>query len=1572
MNLTVGAQSQNVTESGNHAVSVTIDGVTTATYDGKVELDLTTGDSITLTGTVDVSSASFVNAADSMTAWTNDTGDTVVLTNASVTMTSAQHNNLLETAGGTVTATGDGTTGNAAETITLNTDGTVAALAAVENYVLAADVNLTVGAQSQNVTESGNHAVSVTIDGVTTATYDGKVELDLTTGDSITLTGTVDVSSASFVNAADSMTAWTNDTGDTVVLTNASVTMTSAQHNNLLETAGGTVTATGDGTTGNAAETITLNTDGTVAALAAVENYVLAADVNLTVGAQSQNVTESGNHAVSVTIDGVTTATYDGKVELDLTTGDSITLTGTVDVSSASFVNAADSMTAWTNDTGDTVVLTNASVTMTSAQHNNLLETAGGTVTATGDGTTGNAAETITLNTDGTVAALAAVENYVLAADVNLTVGAQSQNVTESGNHAVSVTIDGVTTATYDGKVELDLTTGDSITLTGTVDVSSASFVNAADSMTAWTNDTGDTVVLTNASVTMTSAQHNNLLETAGGTVTATGDGTTGNAAETITLNTDGTVAALAAVENYVLAADVNLTVGAQSQNVTESGNHAVSVTIDGVTTATYDGKVELDLTTGDSITLTGTVDVSSASFVNAADSMTAWTNDTGDTVVLTNASVTMTSAQHNNLLETAGGTVTATGDGTTGNAAETITLNTDGTVAALAAVENYVLAADVNLTVGAQSQNVTESGNHAVSVTIDGVTTATYDGKVELDLTTGDSITLTGTVDVSSASFVNAADSMTAWTNDTGDTVVLTNASVTMTSAQHNNLLETAGGTVTATGDGTTGNAAETITLNTDGTVAALAAVENYVLAADVNLTVGAQSQNVTESGNHAVSVTIDGVTTATYDGKVELDLTTGDSITLTGTVDVSSASFVNAADSMTAWTNDTGDTVVLTNASVTMTSAQHNNLLETAGGTVTATGDGTTGNAAETITLNTDGTVAALAAVENYVLAADVNLTVGAQSQNVTESGNHAVSVTIDGVTTATYDGKVELDLTTGDSITLTGTVDVSSASFVNAADSMTAWTNDTGDTVVLTNASVTMTSAQHNNLLETAGGTVTATGDGTTGNAAETITLNTDGTVAALAAVENYVLAADVNLTVGAQSQNVTESGNHAVSVTIDGVTTATYDGKVELDLTTGDSITLTGTVDVSSASFVNAADSMTAWTNDTGDTVVLTNASVTMTSAQHNNLLETAGGTVTATGDGTTGNAAETITLNTDGTVAALAAVENYVLAADVNLTVGSGTQNVTTGTGTVVIDSNDEATLSGTYDGTSGNVTINISADANISGATFTSIEAITLEAGVTLTGTRDQLTGGLSITGGTALQILSDDTTDGQYTLDASASLDISDFAVTTNFVEGDDQTTVTKNLVLGAGATLNLTAAQAATGGSELTIGDGDAAATVTVEELENLISANLMGITVDNLIAEVAVSGSVSLGGNLNNAALVITSADTIPVLDLADAVSVDSIDFNNLELEVVLTTAQYTGGDGLSVTNTTNAQTIQVVNESGSAATVTQLAGIETYKLNATTAADDMTFNMLETDDSVDLTRSGDAGRDGDSFG
>ena len=90
-------------------------------------------------------------------------------------------------------------------------------------------------------------------------------------------------------------------------------------------------------------------------------------------------------------------------------------------------------------------------------------------------------------------------------------------------------------------------------------------------------------------------------------------------------------------------------------------------------------------------------------------------------------------------------------------------------------------------------------------------------------------------------------------------------------------------------------------------------------------------------------------------------------------------------------------------------------------------------------------------------------------------------------------------------------------------------------------------------------------------------------------------------------------------------------------------------------------------------------------------------------------------------------------------------------------------------------------------------------------------------------------------------------------------------------------------------------------------------------MGITGDNLIDEVAVSGSVSLGGNLNNAALVITSADTIPVLDLADAVSVDSIDFNNLELEVVLTTAQYTGGDGLSVTNTTNAQTIQVVNES-----------------------------------------------------
>ena len=398
---------------------------------------------------------------------------------------------------------------------------------------------------------------------------------------------------------------------------------------------------------------------------------------------------------------------------------------------------------------------------------------------------------------------------------------------------------------------------------------------------------------------------------------------------------------------------------------------------------------------------------------------------------------------------------------------------------------------------------------------------------------------------------------------------------------------------------------------------------------------------------------------------------------------------------------------------------------------------------------------------------------------------------------------------------------------------------------------------------------------------------------------------------------------------------------------------DTITLTAGGDIKGAK----GATNTAGEATTASTVNIT-GSVSMTAAQHEGFT-----TITAAGG------SDQITLSGSGDVTADAAIETYDLGDDGRtITLADAGQSVTGGIGADTINTASLTSLTGSINGGGGANKLVTGANLDISGAaSFANIQSIEIGGDFTLDVTRAQLDAiaitEVAGTGGSSVRIASDGVTADQFDLAAGASLDISASSVAIAFLDGDTPSTVT-DLVLGEGSSLKLTAAQAATGGSELTIGDGEAAATVTVEELENLTSADLTGITVDNLIAEVAVSGSDSLGGNLNNAALVITSADTTPVLDLTGAGSVDSIDFNDLELEVILSTTQYNGGDGLSVTNTTNAQTIQIVNESGSSATVTQLAGIETYKLNASTAADSITFNTLETDDSVNLTRSGHA--------
>ena len=306
--------------------------------------------------------------------------------------------------------------------------------------------------------------------------------------------------------------------------------------------------------------------------------------------------------------------------------------------------------------------------------------------------------------------------------------------------------------------------------------------------------------------------------------------------------------------------------------------------------------------------------------------------------------------------------------------------------------------------------------------------------------------------------------------------------------------------------------------------------------------------------------------------------------------------------------------------------------------------------------------------------------------------------------------------------------------------------------------------------------------------------------------------------------------------------------------------------------------------------------------------------------------------------------------------------------MTGGSAADIINTGSLTSLTGDIDGGAGANKLVTGANLDISGAnSFANIQTIEIGGDFSLAVTRAQLDA-ITITevggsNGSSINISSDGSSANKFELSASASLDISASAVSIGFLDGADPSAVNA-LELGNGSTLKLTAAQAVTG--PLTISEaGGATATIVVEELESTTSADLSNITVTNFTSEVAVSGSVSLTGDLNDSALKITAADTTPVLTLTSAGSVDSVDFNNLSgIEVIMSTTQYTENDGLSVSGTTNAQTLQLVNSTSGADTVTQLSGIETYKLNATTAADSITFNALESAGSVNLTRMGHA--------
>jgi len=666
------------------------------------------------------------------------------------------------------------------DTITLTgTAQPILARTSIENYVLANtsgnDFSFVDGTGTLSVVTSGSNNDIVRTG--TQTSFTG-VTLNLAgnsgfVGDTlfITTTGT-DISG---INGGAETTAETIN-----IVANGTVSMTVAQHEGFTAP----FIATG-------VETVIITDDGLINAEEAIENYDLSADVNTI-------VVNELNGAVNI-VD--TTNTGDGDtvvINKDVVATGTWNLTNTNDVLE---VNGTGTKVSGVNGgaatSAESLVLAGAinGLTLTQTQHEAFTSS---TATA--------GADTLIIIGAGTVTAFDNVENYNLSNAANtLIVNANETNVNilAVGGSSDKIDVGG-------NKVGGNWSLGalaDTIVAANGADISG---VNTGSATTAEVIQ-----IANNASVTMSVAQHQAFAADGLGGFQAAGT-------NTITLSNDGTIDARSQVEKYVLNGDGagGSTVNINDNFIDTDSNFDVS--IDGAGGA--DTIVVNTYLFGPSVTVTGDWNLAGADdtlVLNSTTNLVGVNNGaktTAETLTIQAGSgfdATMTVDQHNGFT-----TLNATGAG------NQITLKTDGTLTAFAAIEAYVLNNDG----GTGSTISVNSGNTAVSITgasgsdtID-VGGLTVTGKFAL---TGADDTLTAT-DGSNVTAVNSGAATTAETLD------LTGV-LTLTALQFN-------GFTAAVGAGTD----DGVIITKSGTFTAFDAIEDYTLAAGSTITFDSLSDTV------------------------------------------------------------------------------------------------------------------------------------------------------------------------------------------------------------------------------------------------------------------------------------------------------------------------------------------------------------------------------------------------------------------------------------------------------------------------------------------------------------------------------------------------------------------------------------------------------------------------------------------------------------------------------------------------------------------------------------------------------
>ena len=1023
-----GAEATDYTLSSNTTLTIAA-GSTTST--GTVTITAVDNDvdapnkSVTVSGAA--SGGGVANPTDQTLTITDDEGVptvTLVLTPATIaengngnasTVTATLSGKSHETVTVTVSVPGTAPVTQAGTTLTIaagstTSTGTVT-LTAVDNDVDAPNAQVTVSgaAAGGGVSKPADATLTITDDDTPTWTV-GVSPASIAEDGGVS---TVTVSTGGVTFAANqtivlALTGTATETADytigakslTLTAGATSVTTTVAGVDDTLDDDGETVviTASVSSSTVGTAETITITDDDALGWTVGVSPASIAEDGGTsTVTVSTGGVTFAANQTITLALTGTATETADytiGSKSLTLTAGaTSVTTTVT---------GVNDTL----DEEGETVVIT-ASV-------------AGSTV---------GAAQTVTITDDDTLGWTVGVNPAAIAEDGGeSTVTVSTGGVTFAANQTITLALTGTATETADytiGSKSLTLTAG-ATSVTTTV-------AGVDDTL----DDDGETVVIT-ASV-------------AGSTV---------GAAQTVTITDDDTLGWTVGVNPAAIAEDGGTsTVTVSTGGVTFATNQTITLALTGTATETADytiGSKSLTLTAGaTSVTTTVT---------GVDDTL----DDDGETVV-----------------------ITASVSSSTVGTAETITITDDDALGWTVGVSPASIAEDGGTsTVTVSTGGVTFAANQTIVLALTGTATETADytiGSKSLTLTAG-ATSVTTTV-------AGVDDTL----DDDGETVV-----------------------ITASVDGSTVGAAETVTITDDDALGWTVGVNPAAIAEDGGTsTVTVSTGGVTFAANQTIVLALTGTATETADytiGSKSLTLTAG-ATSVTTTV-------AGVDDTL----DDDGETVV-----------------------ITASVDGSTVGAAQTVTITDDDALGWTVGVNPAAIAEDGGTsTVTVSTGGVTFAANQTIVLALTGTATETADytiGSKSLTLTAG-ATSVTTTV-------AGVDDTL----DDDGETVV-----------------------ITASVDGSTVGAAQTVTITDDDTLGWTVGVSPASIAEDGGTsTVTVSTGGVTFAANQTIVLALTGTATETADytiGAKSLTLTAGaTSVTTTVT---------GVNDTL----DDDGETVVIT--------------------------------------------------------------------------------------------------------------------------------------------------------------------------------------------------------------------------------------------------------------------------------------------------------------------------------------------------------------------------------------------